>query len=93
MFLRVKIRKEDRGAQLILWRGKERERTPNTYVMKSLIFGATSLPATAIYILNKNAHELGDRYPDAVSVVLNKHYVDDYLDSFTDETKACNLID
>ncbi|GBP22936.1 hypothetical protein EVAR_95336_1 [Eumeta japonica] len=49
MFLRVKIRKEDRDSLRFLWRNNMHE-NPQEYRMTSLIFGAASSPCTAIYI-------------------------------------------
>ena len=50
MFLRIKIREADRGAQRFLWRGKDREQEVEEFEMKSLIFGALSALSTAICI-------------------------------------------
>ncbi|GBP48091.1 hypothetical protein EVAR_74596_1 [Eumeta japonica] len=49
MFLRVKIREEDRDSLRFLWRNNMHE-NPQEYRMTSLIFGAASSPCTAIYI-------------------------------------------
>ncbi|GBP67619.1 hypothetical protein EVAR_98673_1 [Eumeta japonica] len=49
MFLRVKIREEDRDSLRFLWRNNMNE-NPQEYRMTSLIFGAASSPCTAIYI-------------------------------------------
>lgn len=92
MFLRIKIRKEDQGVQLFLWRGKDRSRDPDIYVMDSMIFGAKSSPTSAIYILNKNASEFQDAYPDSVKSIHDKHYMDDYLDSVQSVDEARQLI-
>ncbi|XP_049885438.1 uncharacterized protein LOC126380224 [Pectinophora gossypiella] len=93
MFLRVKIREADRGAQLFLWRGMERSREPDVYVMTSMIFGATSSPCSANYVLRRNADEFRDTYPEAVSAVHDKHYMDDYLDSVSTVAEARKLIE
>ena len=44
-------------------------------------FGSTSSPCSAQYIKNKNAQAYAEQYPDAVEAIVDKHYVDDYLDS------------
>ncbi|GBP48109.1 hypothetical protein EVAR_74614_1 [Eumeta japonica] len=49
MFLRVKIREEDRDSLRFLWRNNMHE-NPQEYRMTSLIFGAASSSCTAIYI-------------------------------------------
>ncbi|XP_043471613.1 uncharacterized protein LOC122504525 [Leptopilina heterotoma] len=81
MFLQIKMRKDDQDAQRFLWRGMDRINEPETYVMTSLIFGSTSSPCTAQYIMNRNAQEYKNKYPSAVHAIQNDHYVDDYLDS------------
>lgn len=80
-FLRIKIRKEDRGAQLFLWRGMDRAREPDSYVMDSMIFGAKSSPTSANFVLRKNASEFKESHPEAVEAINRNHYMDDYLDS------------
>ncbi|XP_076246401.1 uncharacterized protein LOC143186603 [Calliopsis andreniformis] len=92
MFLRIKIREEDRGAQRFLWRGKNRQGSPETYEMTRLIFGAKSSPCTAIYVKNKNARENAGLYPDAVKSIINDSYMDDYLASRRTSEEAKRLI-
>ncbi|XP_049886664.1 uncharacterized protein LOC126381183 [Pectinophora gossypiella] len=83
MFMQVKIREQDRDALRYLWRGDNRgDTTPREYRMTSLIFGAKSSPATAIYIKNSNAERYKVTDPDAYDAIVRNHYVDDYLQSF-----------
>ncbi|XP_043471744.1 uncharacterized protein LOC122504626 [Leptopilina heterotoma] len=49
--------------------------------MTTLIFGATSSPCSAQYVMNKNAAEFRKNYPASVRAIERNHYVDDYLDS------------
>ncbi|XP_076398077.1 uncharacterized protein LOC143266403 [Megachile rotundata] len=79
MFLRLKIRKEDRDAQRFLWRGHDRKKEPEIFVMSSLIFGAKSSPTSAIYIKNKNAEDYAHSHPDACRSITMNSYMDDYL--------------
>lgn len=91
MFLRVGIRKEDRDALRYLWRGEQRDGPPDEYRMKSLIFGATSSPTTAIFVKNRNAEKYRSQYPAAVTAIVENHYMDDYLDSFKNEEQAIEI--
>ncbi|KAL0819980.1 hypothetical protein ABMA28_007977 [Loxostege sticticalis] len=93
MFLRIKVRVQDRGAQLFLWRGADRDREPDVYSMSSMIFGAVSSPASAIYILNKNAEQYSSECPLAVKAINQRHYMDDYLDSVDRLSEAKQLIE
>ncbi|XP_045772389.1 uncharacterized protein LOC123872262 [Maniola jurtina] len=89
MFLRIKIREAGRDSLRFLWRGEDRKKKPEEYRMTSVIFGAASSPATAIYVMNKNAKEYGKSFPEAVKAIEKNHYMDDYLQSFrtTEEAK------
>ncbi|XP_048483865.1 uncharacterized protein LOC125489998 [Plutella xylostella] len=91
MFMQVKIRAEDRDALRYLWRGNKRDGPPTEYRMTSLIFGATSSPSTAIYVKNINALKYEATHPEAVDAIINKHYVDDYLDSHKTEEQAIKV--
>ena len=92
MYLRVKVREEDRGAQRFLWRGKDRNREPEVYEMTSLIFGAKSSPCSAIFVKNKNAERFSKSNPDASISIIKNSYMDDYLASRRTELEAENLV-
>ncbi|XP_049874507.1 uncharacterized protein LOC126372702 [Pectinophora gossypiella] len=91
MFMRISIRTEDRDMQRFLWRGNRREGPPVEYRMKSVIFGATSSPCTAIFVKNRNAEQYREEYPAAAAAIINNHYVDDYLASFDTEEEAIQV--
>ncbi|KAJ8706805.1 hypothetical protein PYW07_012883 [Mythimna separata] len=88
MFLRVKVREDDRDSLRFLWRGSRRTGKPEEYRMSSIIFGAASSPATAIYVMNKNAEEFKKTHPKAVKAINRNHYMDDYLQSFASTAEA-----
>ncbi|XP_037302652.1 uncharacterized protein LOC119193060 [Manduca sexta] len=83
MFMQVGLREEDRDALRYLWRGNRRDsRPPEVYRMKVLIFGASCSPATAIYVMNRNAERHRHTHPEAVEAIKKKHYMDDHLDGY-----------
>ena len=88
MFLRFKVREEDRDSLRFLWRGRKRTGKPEEYRMSSIIFGAASSPATAIYVMNKNAEDFKKTHPEAVRAIKRNHYMDDYLQSFSSTAEA-----
>ncbi|XP_063838164.1 uncharacterized protein LOC135087291 [Ostrinia nubilalis] len=88
MFLRIQMREEDRDSLRFLWRGSKRNGKPEEYRMASVIFGATSSPSTAIYVMNKNAEDFKEEHPAAVAAIRRNHYMDDYLQSFTTVEEA-----
>lgn len=92
MFMQIHIRPEDRDALRYLWRGDRRDDAPpEEYRMKSLIFGASSSPATAIYVMNRNAANFEQEHPEAVDAIRRKHYMDDYLDSYRTIEEAVKI--
>ncbi|XP_065082921.1 uncharacterized protein LOC135705239 [Ochlerotatus camptorhynchus] len=80
MYHQFKIRMEDKSAQMFLYRPKASDR-PVIYIMDVATFGSTCSPCSAQYIKNRNAMEFTDQFPEAVEAIVEKHYVDDYLDS------------
>ncbi|XP_055548592.1 uncharacterized protein LOC129732102 [Wyeomyia smithii] len=90
MFHQDKIRLEDRNSQRFLMRD-DPSQTPRIFIMDVATFGSTSSPCSVQYIKNLNAQEFIDRYPRAVEAIQQRHYVDDYLDSFDSEEEACRV--
>ncbi|XP_062541149.1 uncharacterized protein LOC134209181 [Armigeres subalbatus] len=64
---------------------------PGIYVMDVAIFGATCSPASAQFVKNKNAKEFEDQYPRAVEGIVNNHYVDDSLESYSSVAEAIRV--
>ncbi|XP_063530781.1 uncharacterized protein LOC134741814 [Cydia strobilella] len=91
MFLRIKIRVEDQNALRFLWRDNPTDAL-KTYVMTSLPFGANCSPFVSQFIKNLKARRFESTMPDAVDAICNSHYVDDYIDSFADETAAIKMV-
>ncbi|XP_076638806.1 uncharacterized protein LOC143350669 [Colletes latitarsis] len=92
MFLQIKIRPENQFAQHFLWRGMDRAKEPDVYVMTFLIFGATSSPCSAQFVKNVNAKELELEYPKAAEAIMKYHYMDDYIDGADTIEEAVKLI-
>lgn len=92
MFHRVLIQESDIKCQKILWRGRERNVEPDEYEMTVMMFGATCSPSSAIYVKNLNAQRYEKQYPEAVNAIINKHYMDDYLDSKFSVEEAIKII-
>ncbi|XP_062703997.1 uncharacterized protein LOC115255979 [Aedes albopictus] len=80
MFHQIRIKKEDRHAQRLLWRDSPVE-DPAVYIKDVATFGSTCSPCSAQYVKNINAVEHAAEFPAAAEAVIKKHYVDDYLDS------------
>ncbi|XP_055604546.1 uncharacterized protein LOC129752795 [Uranotaenia lowii] len=92
MFHQVRFRPEDQNSQRFFWRGMERKKAPDVYVMQAMIFGAVSSPCIAQYIKNFNANRLDEALPGVREAALCQHYVDDYFDCRDTEGEAIQLI-
>ncbi|XP_055604719.1 uncharacterized protein LOC129752952 [Uranotaenia lowii] len=80
MFHQVRIRREDRDCQRLLWRENARD-LPKVYIMDVATFGSTCSPCSAQYVMSLNATEHEREYPDAAEAIRTRHYMDDWLDS------------
>jgi hypothetical protein len=88
MFHRILIKQEDQDSQRFLWRDCNENRSPDTYVLNVMSFGAACSPCSAQWIKNHNAYKYQKQYPRAVTSITENHYVDDMFDSFEDEEEA-----
>ncbi|XP_067635670.1 dopamine D2-like receptor [Eurosta solidaginis] len=82
MFHRILIRKEDQRAQGFLWREGDQTKAPEVYVMCAMIFGSISSPCSAQFIKNMHAEKYRNMNARAVDAIVDRHYVDDYMDRF-----------
>ncbi|XP_062550942.1 uncharacterized protein LOC134215820 [Armigeres subalbatus] len=90
MFHQILLRSIDKPSHSFLWRSKSSD-PPEVYMMDVIIFGSSCAPAIAQYVKNTNAETFADRYPRAVTSIIQNHYVDDFLDSFEDENEAVKV--
>ncbi|XP_041632161.1 uncharacterized protein [Drosophila kikkawai] len=90
MFHRINIRQEDMHAQRLLWYDASQNKI-NTYVMRAMTFGISCAPFIAHYVRNKNAELHQHQFPLAVDAIQRAHYVDDFIDSMSDEEKAIEI--
>ena len=87
MFLQVGVLARDQISLRFLWR----EDTTSDVVVHQYtrhIFGARDSPTCANFALRKTATDNMSTHPEAASVVNEKFYMDDYLDSFENVTQA-----
>ena len=82
MFHQILVAPEDRCSQRFLWREDE-NKTPDVYEMLVMTFGAACSPCVAQYVKESNALSFRDDFPRAVRSIIDNHYVDDFVDSFT----------
>lgn len=92
MFLRIKVREADRGAQRFLWRDGDKAKEPDEYEMTCLIFGARSSPCSAMYVKNQNASRYERSKPVAARSIIEDSYMDDFMTSVRTLLEARNLV-
>ncbi|XP_058979028.1 uncharacterized protein LOC131802654 isoform X1 [Musca domestica] len=92
MFHQIVIAKEDQDSQRFLWRNGDPSQPLETYVMERMIFGATCSPTIAQYVKNLNARRFINESPRAVQGIIDRHYVDDYVDCFQTEGEAVEVV-
>ncbi|XP_075151985.1 uncharacterized protein LOC142226012 isoform X1 [Haematobia irritans] len=92
MFHQIKIAKEDQDSQRFLWRNGESDNSVEIFVMERMIFGATCSPAIAQYVKNLNAKNFEEKCPRAVKGIIERHYVDDYVDCFNTDEEAIDVV-
>ena len=89
MFLQVGVIPSDQISLRSLWR-----EDPTTcivvYQYERHILGAKDSPTSANYWLQRTARDNVKFYPEAEKAVLEKFYMDDYLDSVESPEKAIN---
>ena len=90
MFLQVGVREEDQPSLRFLWR---EDPTSNMVIHQYTrhIFGARDSPTCANFALQKTVSDNQAEYPEAASAVVQKIYMDDYLDSFQNRDDALKL--
>lgn len=83
MFSQVLIQPSDKHSQRFLWRDNGDPTRPiEECIMEVMTFGATCSPASAHHVKNTNALRFIETHPEAVSSIVDHHYVDDFVDSF-----------
>ena len=92
MFHLLFIREEDLPAQRLLWHGMDRNRMPDVYEMTIMTFALVCAPSGAQEIKNVNAKESKQEFPEAAKAIIERHYVDDYLDGAATEELAIKAV-
>ncbi|XP_031350430.1 uncharacterized protein LOC116176098 [Photinus pyralis] len=90
MFHQVIIREEDQNSQRFLWRN-DKTGEIEVYKMLVMIFGSTSSPTTAQYVKNFHATQYLESHHEAAKAIIERHYVDDYVNSFHTDEQAITV--
>ena len=90
-FHQIKIRHPDRQSQRFVYRNRPSDHM-QVYVMDVATFGSTCSPASAQYVKKLNTQEYIEEFPRAAKAIIDNHYVDDYLQSFTTVAEALEVM-
>ena len=94
MFNQVKVPPEDSDALRLLWWEDSDLEKLSEFQMTTHSFGATDSPSCANFCLKKAAEDHKGRFSDeAVSVVENDFYIDDFVKSVGTVSEASSLAD
>ena len=91
MYLRIQIPEADRAYHRFLWRGCDQSREPEEYEFSRVVFGITSSPFQAQFVIQKHAQLHRSEYPMTSETALKSTYMDDSMDSVQDEEKGVQL--
>ena len=91
MYLRIAIAPEDRPFHRFLWRDLDQQKAPEEYEFSGVIFGVNSSPFLAQFVTQHHAETHRTEYPLAAETVLKSTYMDDSMDSVTNDQKGINL--
>ena len=91
MFLRIKLREEDRPYHCFLWREQPTEK-PSPWQFSSHVFGNAGSPCVAVFVLREHAARYREQYPWAVETLLKSTLIDDVLDSTDEEEEAAERL-
>ena len=91
MYLRIQIPEADRVYHRFLRRNCNQDKDPEEYEFNRVVFGVTSSPFQAQFVIQKHAELYRSEYPMASETALKSTYMDDSMDSVTDVEKGIKL--
>ena len=91
MYLRIQIPEADRAYHRFLWRRCNQDKDPEEYEFNQVVFGITSSPFQAQFVIQKHAQLHKSEYPMASETALKSTYMDDSMDSVQDVQKGIQL--
>jgi ribonuclease HI len=91
MFLQIELAPEDRPYHRFLWRSMDRDKPPDIYEFKRVVFGVSASPFLAQLVTQEHAKEHQTDLPLAAETVLKSTYMDDSMDSVENESLGVEL--
>ena len=91
MYLRIQIPGAGRVYHRFLWRNCNQDKDPEEYEFNRVVFGVTSSPFQAQFVIQKHADLYRSEYRMASETALKSTYMDDSMDSVTGVEKEIKL--
>ena len=91
MYLRIGITPEDKPYHIFLWRGTNQNSHPDIYKFDRVVFGVSSSPFQAQFVLQYHTQKCQKDCPVAAEVVQKSTYMGDSMDSTLSEENAIEL--
>ncbi len=91
MYLRILVNETDRRYFSFLWRDMDTSREPDVYEFSRVVFGVNCSPFLAQLVLREHASRHQSEFPMAAETVLKSTYMDDSMDSVTNDKNGQEL--
>ena len=91
MYLRVRLHPKDKSCHRFLWRDLDLSKSPCVYEFTRLVFGVNASPFLAQYVSQFHAQLFQQSHQRASETILKSTYMDDSMDSVTDEVEGVKL--
>ena len=91
MYLRIGIASDDKPYHRFLWRGRDQSHQTDICEFDRVMFGVSSSPFQAQFVLQHHARKFMDKFPMAAETVLRSTYMDDSMDSVMNEDEGIEL--
>ena len=91
MYLRIGINPDDRPFHRFLWRELDQTKRPDEYEFNRVVFGVNASPFLAQFVSQIHARKFAEEFPLASETVLKSTYMDDSMDSVTDDIQGLEL--
>ena len=91
MYLRIGIHPKERPFHRFLWRSLDVTKEPEKYEFQRVVFGFNCSPFLAQFVSREHATKMKNTFPRAAETVLKSTYMDDGMDSVTNDKSGIEL--
>ena len=91
MYLRIEIAPEDLSFHRFFWRDLHQQKVPEEYEFSRVVLEVNSSPSLAQFVSQHHAETHRTQCPLAAETALRSTYMDDSMDSVTDEQQGIEV--